>query len=327
MKRGEQIGGVRGDPDLWSGRAQFGRLRPRSRFTYDAADSAGRSGRCVHCAGEFEHYCAAGGLCIFLTGRRLLHTLEVAGRTQWRRKIWGELSRVAGRCGANDRLHPCSRRGYIRRSWCAGFCRAAASAAYTGAMFEHPGARHSGEPARRSRSRPAFHGSDVRVSGIAAVRHRDWRWQDGFCVGASCAGCCATGESGWPCVRSGEHVAAAASVDAKRMHGNDRSRSGEQRSESLPRTDRAQRTAHTHRHHRPACDSPGGHRVSGSRLRYSGDRSRRGRISERPFHSGGGCGRPRAFLLLHHRFRAGDFVAFRQHRVCGFSALVQSGRA
>ena len=51
------------------------------------------------------------------------------------------------------------------------------------------------------------------------------------------------------------------------------------------------------------------------------------RLPERDFDAGRGGSGPGLVLLLHDRFRAGDPVAFREHRVCRFSAPVQGRRA
>ena len=51
------------------------------------------------------------------------------------------------------------------------------------------------------------------------------------------------------------------------------------------------------------------------------------RLPERDFDAGCGGGGPGSVLLLHDRFRAGDSVAFGEHRVRRFSAPVQGGGA
>ena len=109
--------------------------------------------------------------------------------------------------------------------------------------------------------------------GSMLVRHPDRRHENGLRGGASGSRCRAACECCGARDCRGEHVAAAASV-LQRLHGHDGRRGGQQRRARLPRADRAQRAADADRDHRPAGNSSRGHRVPGSRVRHSGDRSR-----------------------------------------------------
>ena len=112
----------------------------------------------------------------------------------------------------------------------------------------------------------------------------------------------------------------------QRLYGDDRGRSGEQRSDGVQRAGDQDGAAHVDHHHRAADRDARRHRFSGARVSHRRNGSRRRRLPERHFDDYRRGSRARPAVLHRDWFRPGGSGSVGQHGVRRFSAPVPGHR-